>query len=186
MNKKLSKSGLLLIALINIPYVLFLISGLEPNPVTNEKVTDNSQFVIVLSVLFALLCIAGLFVREKHLDKYRICSNILAVLRVFAGEFGAFWVSFYFVWQEEGVKNPLTIFTEMDIPGRFLALGVILLLFSLPLIGHTSALLCFEYGLEKENRMKQLRMYKIFLVCMAIVALIGIAVTGAVLYCQTV
>ena len=184
MNKKLSKIGLLLIAIINCPYVLFLIGGLEPNPVTNERVAENTGFVIISPVILILLCVAGLFVKEKHIVIYRKCSKLLAGLRVFAGEFGIFWFTFYEVWQEEGISNPLTIFVDLDKPSLFLALGVILLLLSLPLLGHIAALMCFEYGIEKEKRMKNLQNYKILLICLSIIALIGIAISGAVLYSQ--
>lgn len=182
MNKKLSKIGLLLIAILNCPYILFLISGLEPNPITNEKVTEGSHSAIVLSILFTLLCILGLFVKETHIDKYRICSKILTASRFVAGEFGAFWFTFYEVWQEEGISNPFSIFADMDKPSLFLCLGVILLILSLPLIAHISALMCFEYGLEKEKRMKKLNAYKIFLIAMLIIALIGILTTGIVFF----
>lgn len=184
MNKKLSKIGLLLIAIINCPYVLFLIGGLEPNPVTNERVSENTGFVIISPIILILLCVAGLFIKEKNTDKYRKCSKLFAGLRVVAGEFGAFWLTFYEVWQEEGVTNPFTIFTALDKSGLFLALGIILLLFSLPLMGHISALMCFEYGLEKEKRMKKLCICKILLICLSIIALIGITVSGTVLYSQ--
>lgn len=186
MNKKLSKIGLLLIAILNCPYVLFLIRGLEPNPVTNEIVDENTWFAIITSVILILMCAAGLFVKEKHIDKYRKCSKLFAGLRVIAGEFGAFWFTFYEVWQEAGVTNPLSIFAELDKNSLLLALGIIFLLFSLPLMGHVAALMCFEYGLEKEKRMKKLSIYKILLICLSIIALIGIAVSGAVLYGQYV
>ncbi len=186
MNKKLSKIGLLLIAILNCLYALLLIRGLKPNPVTNEKVSENSELVIILSVIFTLLCVAGLFIKEKNIEKYRKCSKLLAGLRVFAGEFGVFWFTFYEVWKEEGISNPLTIFADLDKPSLFLALGVILLLLSLPLIGHIAALMCFEYGLEKEKRMKTLYVYKILLICMLIIALIGVLTTGIVLYTQLI
>ena len=184
MNKNLSKIGLLLIAIINCPYVLFLIGGLEPNPVTNERVAESTGFVIISPVILILLCVAGLFVKEKHIVIYRKCSMLLAGLRVFAGEFGIFWFTFYEIWEEEGLSNPLTIFADLDKPSLFLALGVILLLLSLPLLGHIAALMCFEYGFEKEKRMKNLQNYKILLICLSIIALIGIAISGAVLYSQ--
>lgn len=184
MNKKLSKIGLLLIAIINCPYVLFLIGGLEPNPVTNERVSENTWFAIIMSIALIMVCVAGLFVKEKHIVIYRKCSKLLAGLRVFAGEFGIFWFTFYEVWQEEGISNPLTIFADLDKPSLFLALGVILLLLSLPLLGHIAALMCFEYGIEKEKRMKNLQNYKLLLICLSIIALIGIAISGAVLYGQ--
>ncbi len=185
-KRQLSKIGLLLIAMLNCPYIMFLISGLEPNPITNEKVTEGSHSAIVISILFALLCASGLFIKEKHIGKYRICSNILAVLRFVAGEFGAFWFTFFVVWKEEGVSNPFTIFADLDKPSLFLCLGVILLLLSLPLIGHISALMCFEYGLEKEKRMKTLYVYKILLISMLIIALIGAMTTGIVIYTQLI
>lgn len=186
MNKKLSKIGLILIAILNCLYILFLINGLEPNPVTNEKVTEGSQSAIVLSILFTLMCVWGLFVKEKHIDKYRICSKILTTSRFALGEFGAFWFTFYVVWKEDGVSNPFSIFADLDTPSLFLCLGVILLILSLPLIAHISALLCFEYGLEKEKRMKTLKTYKILLICMSIIALTGILTTGIVLYTQLI
>lgn len=83
MNNKLSKIGLLLIVILHCPYILFLISGPEPNPVANEKVTENSVFVIVVAALFVLLCITGLFIKEKHIEKYRKISCVFAGLRVF-------------------------------------------------------------------------------------------------------
>lgn len=186
MNKKLSKIGLLLIAILNCPYVLFLISGLKPNPVTNKIVAENTWFAIITSVILILLCVAGLFVKERHIDKYRKCSKLFAGLRVVAGEFGVFWFTFYEVWKDAGVTNPLSIFAELDKHSLFLGFGIILFLFSLPLMGHVAALMCFEYGLEKEKRMKILNIYKILLICLPIIALIGIAVSGAVLYSQYV
>lgn len=184
MNNKLSKIGLLLISVISCLYGIFLIGGLEPNPITNEKVTEGSQSAIVLTILFSLLCVSGIFVKEKHINKYRICSNILAVLRFALGEFGAFWFTFYVVWQEEGIANPLTIFTDLNSPDLFLGLGVILLLLSLPIIWHIGALMCFEYGLKKEFRMKKLNAYKILLICTSIIAIIGFSTMGTVLFSQ--
>ncbi len=187
MNNKLSKIGLLLIAILHCPYILFLISGLlEPNPVTNEKITENSVFVIVVAALFVLLCITGLFIKEKHFEKYRKISCVFAGLRVFFGEFGAFWLSYYEVWQENGVANPLTIFAKLDKVNIFLVLGVILLLFALSLMVHIGALMCFEYGLPEDKRMKKLHICKAFLIFLSVIALIGILTMGAVLYSQTV
>ncbi len=183
MNKRLSKIGLLLIAIINCLYVYILIRGLlNPNPVTNEKVTEGSQSAIVLSILLILLCIAGIFIKDKHIDKYRKCSEILTVIRLFVGEFGAFWLSFYMVWQKDGVLNPLTIFSEIDKLNLILIFGVILLLISLPVMTHIVALSCFEYGLPKDKRTKNLRIYKILLICLTIVALIGISVLYVLIF----
>lgn len=147
---------------------------MNPNPVTNERVTEGSQSAIVMSMLFALLCIAGLFVKEKHIDKYRKCSNILAVIRLLAGEFGAFWFSFYLVCREDGASNPLTVFSELEAWNLILIIGIILLLFSLPVMMHLGVLMCFEYGLPGDMRMKNLRIYKILLISLSVVALIGI------------
>ncbi len=183
MNKKLSKIGLLLIAILNCPYVFILIRGLmNPNPVTNEKVTEGSQPVIVLAILFALLCFAGPCVQEKHIDKYRKCSDILVILRVVAGEFGAFWGSFYIIWQEAGGSSPLAIFTELDKLNLILVVGVILLLLTLPAMTHIAALICFEFGLPKDRRTKKLHIYKILLIVLSMVALIGISAMLAVYF----
>ena len=76
---------------------------------------------------------------------------------------------------------------QSDDADKLLAIPhVILLILSLPLIAHISALLCFEYGLEKEKRMKTLKAYKILLICMSIIALTGILTTGIVLYTQLI
>lgn len=183
MNKILSRIGLSLIAIINIPYIYILIRGLvNPNPVTNEKVTEGSQSAIVLSILFTLLCIAGLFVKEKHIGKYRKCLEILTVIRLFVGEFGAFWLSFYLVWRDADVANPLTIFKEIDKLILILVVGIILLLLTLPVMTHIAALMCFEYGLPKDNRMKKLHIYKRLFVCLSIIALISISAMVTVYY----
>lgn len=186
MNKKLSKIGLLLTAILNCLYVLFLIRGLKPNPVTNEIVAEYTWFVIISPVILIMLSVFGVFVKEKNIDKYRKCSKLFAGLRVVAGEFGAFIVTFCEVWQEKGVANPLSIFAQLDKYSMYLALGIVFLLFSLPLMGHIAALMCFEYGLEKEKRMKNLQNYKILIICLSVIALIGVSVSGAVLYSQYV
>ena len=176
MNKRLSKIGLLLMAIINCPYVFLLIRGLvEPNPVVDKKVTEGFQSAIALSVLFNLMCIAGLFVKEKHIEIYRKCSEIITVIRLFVGEFGAFWFSFYLVWRDSGVANPLTLFAGFDKIILIFVAGVILLLLTLPVMTHISALMCFEYGLPKDRRAKNLRIYKILLISLLIIALIGIS-----------
>ena len=176
MNKMLSKIGLLLMAIINCPYVFILIRGLmDPHPIIDKKYTEGFQSAIVLSVLFTLLCIAGLFVKEKHVEKYRKCSEILTVIRLFVGECGALCFSFYLLWRNAGVANPLTIFADLDKPFRILVAGVILLLLTLPVMTHLAALMCFEYGLPKDRRAKNLRIYKRLFVSLLIIALIGIS-----------
>ncbi len=172
MNKKLSKVALILIALINIPYLLLLISGLEPNPVGSEIVAYNTRFVIIYPVILIFLCVAGLFVKEKHIDIYRKCSKIFAVLRVIGGEFGIFWLTFF---QKKGDINPLDILKEADKQMLILWLGIVFLLFVLPLMSHIAVLGCFEYGLRKEMRMKNLRIYKILFICLLIVMLIAVS-----------
>ncbi len=186
MNKRLSKAGLILLTILNSLYVMILIRGTKPNPVTEESlVSENNRFIIIIPIILIALCVSGLFIKDKNIDGYRKCSKLLAALRVVTGEFGAFWFTFYETWQKSGVRNPLTIFTDLDKPNLYLVLGVILLLFSLPLIGHIGALLCFEYGLQKEKRTKKLCAYKVFLMCLAIIALIGFLTLCAVLYSQT-
>lgn len=187
MNKRLSKAGLILLTILNSLYVMILIRGTKPNPVTEESlVSENNRFIIIIPIILIALCVSGLFIKDKNIDGYRKCSKLLAALRVVTGEFGAFWFTFYEVWQEEGIANPLTIFADLDKPSLFLCLGVILLILSLPLIAHISALMCFEYGLEKEKRMKTLYAYKILLICMLVIALIGVLTTGIVLYTQLI
>lgn len=183
MNKKLSKIGLLLIAIINCPYLLFLIGGLTPDPVANKIVAENTWFVIISPIILIVLCVAGLFVKEKNIGKYRKCSKLFAVLRVVAGEFGVFLLTFYEVWQEQGVENPLSIILKLEKDNLYLAVGVIILLISLPLIEHIAALLLFEYGLEKEKRMKNFRIYKILLICLTVIALSGIVMSGVAANC---
>ena len=178
MNKKLSKIGLILIAIINCPYLLFLIGGLTPDPVANKIVAENTWFVIISPIVLIVLCVAGLFVKENNINKYRKCSKIFAVLRIIAGEFGVFCLTFYEVWQEQGVKNPLSIFLTLEKDNMYLAVAVIILLIALPLIEHIAALLLFEYGLEKEKRMKNLLIYKILLICLTVIALSGIVMSG--------
>ncbi len=187
MKRKLSKIGLLFIAILNCPYVLFLIGGLKPNPITDERIVEeNTWYVIILPVILILLCISGLFIKEKNINGYRKCSKVFTGLRVVFGEFGAFWLTFFDVWQESDVTNPLRNFMELDKYSMLLAIGVILLLFALPLVEHIAALICFEYGLEKAKRMKNLRVYTVLLILLFVIALTGILTVGGVLYIQTI
>ena len=166
---------------------MILIRGTKQNPITEESlVAENSRYIIIVPLILIALCVSGLFIKDKNIAGYRKCSKLLSGLRVVTGEFGAFWLTYYEAWQESGVTNPLTIFTDLDKPNLFLVLGVILLLFSLPLIGHIGALMCFEYGLPEDKRMKKLHICKAFLICLSVIALIGILTMGAVLYSQTV
>ena len=185
MNKKLSKFGLVLMSVLNCLYVVFLNGASKPNPITSESpVTEDTRYIIIAPMILIVICVVGLFIKEKNADIYRNISKLFTGLRVVAGEFGAFWLSFYEVWRKSGDVTPLNLFTETDTASLLLLLSVILLLFSLPLMGHTGVLLCFEYGLEKENRMKNLHRYKIFFVCLSIIALVGILTAGGVLYSQ--
>lgn len=187
MRRKLSKISLLFIAILNCLYVLFLIRGLKPNPITDERiVAEHDWFIVIMPVILILLCISGLFIKDKNINTYRKCSKAVTGLRVVFGEFGAFWLTFFDVWQESDVSNPLKIFTDLDKYSLLLAVGVILLLFALPLIEHITALICFEYGLEKAKRMKNIRAFVISLIPLIAIALTGILTVGGVLYIQTV
>lgn len=187
MGRKLSKIGLIFIAILNCPYIMFLIGGLKPNPITDERiVAEHDWFIVIMPVILILLCISGLFIKDKNINTYRKCSKVVTGLRVIFGEFGAFWLSFFGVWQESDVTNPLRIFTDLDKYSLLLAVGIILLLFALPLIEHITALICFEYGLEKVKRMKNLRAYIVLLIPLFVIALTGISTVGGVLYIQTV
>lgn len=174
MHKKLPKIGLLLIAIINCPYVLFLISGLEPDPVASEKVAENTVYVIISTVILSLMCVAGLFVRGKCTDIYRKCSRIFAGLRVIAGEFGIFWLTTYQIFREKGNEWQINLVSDADKYVLVLRAGIILFLFALPLMGHIAALMCFEYGLEKDKRVA-INSLKITLICLSIITSAGIA-----------
>ena len=184
MSKKLFKIGLIMIALLNCLYVLFLFGGLTPDPVGNERVAQYTYILIILPVILILLCVCALFVKGKNIEKYRRCSKIFAGLRIVFGEFGLFLLTFLEEWHKKGVFDPLSSFAKLGRDSLFLALGVILQVLSLPIMGHLTAMIFFEHTLEKEMRMKKLKNYKILLVCLSVIAIIGVSVAGVVIYSQ--